>query len=558
MSDEPAKRAALYARISQDDGTFAKTEAQMDRARAVAVEAGYVITHELNEGAASAYLPGVQRPRFALLMGLVQDREVDVIVAADQDRLARRPDELVAFSGMCADAGVTWRFTNSGQTIDPRDPSDALQTTMKGAFATYESDLKRMRLAARFASRRAKGQPLWGPRPFGFEPDRMTHRDADPGIVGRKSEADELRTAYARVLEGKSLSWIVRDWERRGIRTPLAANTNPKRPVKRMGGNTYQITTLKALLLSARNAGIAQTGKGADAVRVTAAWEPIVPRDTFDQVEALLLDPDRRTKRGTKKRYLSAGLVLCACGHVLRSGKANGEAYLRCPPSYERSATATSVGSVHSNIRMSIAEPFVKNALVRAIAEAPMPDEDEGLSGRAARVEIDISQAREAYRRQSLAYETVEGSAVAIALRRMNELSRDISRLEAERDELAALRRGGLRDLRTEWLKRDPVTGRVRFTFDTVTALREAVQAKLDALSIEEQTALAREFIEVRLAPGRARGTKRLSVRYLKSPHLDRTPENEAAEDWAEALSWIGDEFDYMVAELDRPAELDG
>ncbi|MGO2749086.1 MAG: recombinase family protein [Pseudoclavibacter sp.] len=558
MTDEPQKRAALYARISQDDDTFAKTESQIEAARKLAKAAGYLVTHELDEGAASAYLQGVKRPQFDKLTALVQDREIDVVVAADQDRLARKPEEAVIFARLCADAGVLWHFTNSNQIRDLSDPSDNFQTMMMGAFASYESGLKRMRLAARFESRRAKGEPLWGPRPFGFEPDRMTHRDSDPGVVGQESEAQELRNAYDAILNKKrSLSWLVRDWEARGIRTPLAANKDPKRPAKRLGGNTYQIQTLKALLLSVRNAGIAQTGRGDTATFRKAAWDPIVSEEIFRKVEAKLTDPDRATKRGTKKKYLSAGLVLCACGHVLRSGLGNKKPYLRCPPSYEHRTTKTAAAKVHSNIAMEVAEPFVREALVRAIVEAPMPDPEAGLSAREVAVEVEISQARQAIRRQKLVIETVEEDEVASTLKRISELSKTLTKLEAERDEQAGKRRSSLADLRAEWLTRDPDTGRVRFSFSTVTDLYDAVRAKLDTLSIEDQTALAREYIEVRLAPGRARGTKRLSVRYLKSPHLDRTPENEAAEDWAEAMSWVEDDFDYMVAELDRPAELD-
>ncbi|MBB2957021.1 DNA invertase Pin-like site-specific DNA recombinase [Pseudoclavibacter helvolus] len=472
---------------------------------------------ELDEGTASAYLPGVARPQFVELTRLVQTGSVDVVVAADQTRLTRTDAERAAFMKLCSDAGVQWHFSSTGVRHDLRNPSDALHSTVMGAFAAYESDLKRMRLAARFAARRADKLPLWGPRPFGFELDRVTLDE---------TEAAELRKAYAAIVAGKTLTSVVRDWERRGIRTPLAQGKNPKRPPKRPGGNAYTVTTLKALLLRVRNVGVLEYEENGETKRIEGAWQPIVSADTFRRAHARLTNPDRKLKGGTTKRYLSAGLALCACGLVLRSGNGNGEAYLKCRPSYERRDPVAAASKVHSSIPMRLAEPFVMGALVRAICEAPMPDDAGELTGRELAVEDELIEAR-ATVEALLDMLDAAGAVASQVQARIAAQGKRVEKLEAERDELAARRHGSLKDLRAEWYKRDPATGKTVVDWSGAATLADAVRAKLDSLSVKDQTELAREYVVVRLAPGR--GKDRLSVEYLKSPQLN-SEEMDAAE----------------------------
>jgi site-specific DNA recombinase len=49
-----------------------------------------------------------------------------------------------------------------------------------------------------------------GSRPFGYDKDRVTIRE---------SEAELIREAATRVLAGEGLRSVVKDFERRGIRT---------------------------------------------------------------------------------------------------------------------------------------------------------------------------------------------------------------------------------------------------------------------------------------------------------------------------------------------------
>nr|WP_243761222.1 hypothetical protein [Streptomyces sp. YIM 98790] len=81
---------------------------------------------------------------------------------------------------------------------------------MLGAAARHEAEhkaerQKRQRRQAAESGKVAGG----GMRPFGYEDDRVTVREA---------EAETIREGAGRALAGESLSSICRDWQQRGIR----------------------------------------------------------------------------------------------------------------------------------------------------------------------------------------------------------------------------------------------------------------------------------------------------------------------------------------------------
>src|SRR5699024_9975263 len=123
-----------------------------------------------------------------------------------------------------------------------------------------------------------------GQRAFGYAPDGMTINEA---------EAAELRAAAAGVLRGQSLSSIVRDLNAREVRTAT--------------GRGWKNTTLKAALLSPRNAGM-RRHRGE--VIGKAAWPAIFDEDTAAGLRAILTDPSR-SRKGPPRRYLLSGVMVC-------------------------------------------------------------------------------------------------------------------------------------------------------------------------------------------------------------------------------------------------------
>lgn len=132
-----------------------------------------------------------------------------------------------------------------------------------------------------------------GPRPFGFEADGLTLREAEAAEIARMTQA---------VIDGRSLSSLTRDLNARGVTTST--------------GRPWSVTKLRTLLLRPRNAGILiyQEREAGE-----APWPPVVPELTWRQMRAILADPARRTSQSNRVGSLGSGLYLCGkCGGVVK------------------------------------------------------------------------------------------------------------------------------------------------------------------------------------------------------------------------------------------------
>ncbi len=101
--------------------------------------------------------------------------------------------------------------------------------------------------------------------------------------VRNDEERELVREAAGRVLAGHGLMTIARDWNRRGVQGAA--------------GRPWKAPTLRRALLSSRIAGLREhgvdpSGRALGHLR-PATWEPALDRQIWDQVRAVLLNPER-------------------------------------------------------------------------------------------------------------------------------------------------------------------------------------------------------------------------------------------------------------------------
>ena len=119
--------AGIYVRTSTvrqgEEGTSLQT--QEEQARLKAIELGYQVDskHIWREMESGAYM---DRPGLNRLLQAVRDREVDIVIAYDHDRLSRDPLDLLNIQRVFIDADVGLEFV--------RGPSD---TSPEGQLMTY-------------------------------------------------------------------------------------------------------------------------------------------------------------------------------------------------------------------------------------------------------------------------------------------------------------------------------------------------------------------------------------------------------------------------------------
>lgn len=286
-------RAAIYARISSDDGTALGVTRQVEDCRKLAADLGWQVADEYVDNDISAYT-GKKRPNYERMLSDLRDGLIDAVLAYHADRLTRRPIELEQFVETVTAAGVRHvRFVSGGE-MDPGNGDGLLVLRMLGAVAANESASKSRRVRRKMDEVAAAGRPHGGARrPYGFADDKITVRPA---------EAEVIRQIAARYLAGESLRSIAVWLDDQGVTT--------------VTGKAWNTTTLRGLLRSGRIAGLREH-RGE--VVGPAVWDAIITPAQRDRILARMAEA-ASTGRRTPRRYLLSGMLRChRCGGKLYS-----------------------------------------------------------------------------------------------------------------------------------------------------------------------------------------------------------------------------------------------
>src|SRR5664280_2680643 len=175
-------RTGIYCRISKADPNQPKVEIQEQDCRRLAELSGYEVTKVYVDDGISASTFTI-RPGWNQLLADITANKIDIILATEEERFARQPNEKQLLALTCTAVGATWH-TCRGGIIDPSTAIGEFMSALTGSLGRLEARRKAERQIAGNVARRLRGEPLTGVRPFGFELDRLTHR---------KSEAAEVK-----------------------------------------------------------------------------------------------------------------------------------------------------------------------------------------------------------------------------------------------------------------------------------------------------------------------------------------------------------------------------
>ena len=281
-------RSAIYLRQSSDaTGEGVAVARQRELCDSLAAARGWTTTGHYVDNDRSA-ISG-ERPAYARLLDDARRGAFDAVVVYHLDRLTRRVADLeVVIKLNLPVATVTG-------DLDLTTDQGRLLGRILASVGQGEVERKAKRQVDANAQRVAKGLPLGGRRPFGFEPDRVTHRVA---------EAEAIRWACEHILRGGSLRSVAREWNSQGHRT---ANGRP-----------WAADSVRRTLTRPRLAGLSALG---DTEAGPATWAPIVAEDIWRGVVAVLRDPSRRSEVGSERRYVLAGIARCGlCDAPLITG----------------------------------------------------------------------------------------------------------------------------------------------------------------------------------------------------------------------------------------------
>lgn len=296
-------RAVTYLRISEDPNDFqAGVTRQRRDTDAFCAQQRWKVLERIvdNDLSASRYAKRA-RPGWSRLMLLVDAGLVDVIVGYDLDRLTRQPKELEALIDR-AEKGL--RVVSLQGDLNLASADGRAMARVLVAMAAKESDNTSRRVKSMKAHAAAAGKASGRVDAFGW----LSSTEQDPAT------APEIARAAERVLTGDGLRTIARDWIDRGV------------PTKR--GGVWSNTLVRQVLLNPRNAGLVRF-QGNVLMGVTAGWEPIIDRATYEALVAKFEDPARG--RLPRRRSEFTGLLFCSlCEGKMRRDTANQKRVWKC------------------------------------------------------------------------------------------------------------------------------------------------------------------------------------------------------------------------------------
>lgn len=360
---------AVYLRISRDtEGQGLGVARQLADCKALAEQRGWpVIPEPYTDNDLSAY-SGKPRPAYLRLLEDVRAGRVRRIVAWHPDRLHRSPLEFEGFLDLVQETGCQVETVRSG-AVDLSTPSGRLNARVLGDFARYESEHKSERVRAKLQQNAEAGKHHGGSRPYGWQHDRVTLHEGEVAYV---------RLGVSLLLGGNSMKAVVRALNQAGSRNTL--------------GGLWQDVTLRSTLLRARNAGL-RTHHGQVLDGVPGKWEPILDRDTWEQVRLVLTDPARRTNPGaTGRRHLLSGIGRCGiCGGPLRAAK--GKPYKGVAATIYRCFPTGCVSRGQEQVD-ALVRTLVCARLSRADAVDLLRRDDEPADAASARTEVERLRGR--------------------------------------------------------------------------------------------------------------------------------------------------------------------
>lgn len=296
-------KAGIYVRISKDfTGEALGVTRQLEDCTTHAHALGWDVVEVYTDNDVSA-VSGKTRPAYTRMLADMDAGQIEAVVTWHADRLYRKVTDLGELIDTCKRSNVQIS-TVKGGNIDLTTPTGRLVAGLLAQVATYEGEAKADRWKRSWRQGREAGHfARTGSRLFGY----TRHGDLIP------HEAAIARSAVDEILTGGSIQGICRDLETSGIQTTR--------------GTTWRPGALRQYLRNPRIAGYSTLN---GEVVADGDWEPIVDRDTWETLRALL---DGRTRAYVPRVSLLNGLVFCGvCGARLITGSTGrrvGRAY-RC------------------------------------------------------------------------------------------------------------------------------------------------------------------------------------------------------------------------------------
>lgn len=315
------KMAILLVRISDDrEGEGLGVARQERDGRQHAERLGWQIAEVIVENDTSAFkrrkvrLPDgttalrVVRPGFRRSLELLASGERDGLLAYDLDRVCRDPRDLEDLIDIVEHRRVP--VTSVSGSLRLANDADITMARVMVAIANKSSRDTSRRVKRAQEDLAEAGKPAGGGRrAYGYEPDGLTIREDEAAIIRQMAERILSKHTADCADDCAEHAWTLY-----GIANDLNA-----RGIKPSHATKFAGRTISTILRGPRIAGLRQF-RGE--IIGTAAWDPVVDRDTWDKLQARLGAPGSGS-RTALVRWLT-GSLRCPYCRLELFGQASG------------------------------------------------------------------------------------------------------------------------------------------------------------------------------------------------------------------------------------------
>lgn len=299
-----------YGRQSQ--GSDRSLEQQRDSYIARCASEGWDAGPWLSDRVSASKYSTRTRDDWPVLLSKLPD--TNVIWLWESSRGSRRLSEWALFIEACQEHNVKIYIETHDRLYDPRNGRDERTLSEDGVDSAYEASKVSARVTREMAAAAAEGKPH-GWVAYGYK--RVYDQRKLIGQVPDPETAPIVREVFARLRAGDALRRIANDLNARGVPSSK--------------GGSWDERKVRQLALKPQYAGlrihepVAETNNGKKRTRTIGwakvsegNWEPLVDRETFYRVHALLTDPARTTTKPGRARHLLSWIARCGvCGSLL-------------------------------------------------------------------------------------------------------------------------------------------------------------------------------------------------------------------------------------------------
>jgi DNA invertase Pin-like site-specific DNA recombinase len=199
------EKAVCYVRVSTMEQATqgVSLEAQEEKLIAYCKMYGLEIVKIIKEEGISATKPLKDRPGGKELMGLVNSRKVNNVVALKLDRLFRNAEDALHVTRDWDSKGVSLHLVDmGGQVINTKTAIGRFFLNMMAGFAELERNMIAERTAMALEHKKRNLEP-YAPTPLGFEriDDTLKKNDEEWEIVNLIFQLRSEKISYAKIAE---------------------------------------------------------------------------------------------------------------------------------------------------------------------------------------------------------------------------------------------------------------------------------------------------------------------------------------------------------------------